>query len=145
MLVLDGAKGIRRDRMADEPTALAMTIDAGGADDDEEVARLAQRLRSELLELDVDDVVVGRQGDAPDGAKGGGLLEFATLVVHFAALPDVLGAVVGCARAWLSRQSAQSLKLTLDGDSLEITGHRSDEQDRLIALWVTRHAGTSTG
>lgn len=131
--------------MTDEATELAVTIDADAGDDDEEVARLVQRLRSELLELDVDGVVVSRQGDAPHGAKGGGVLDFATLVVHLAVLPDVLGAVVGCARAWLSRQSARSLKLTLDGDSLEITGHRSDEQDRLIALWVARHAGTSTG
>lgn len=131
--------------MTDEQAELAVTIDADAGDGDEEVARLVQRLRSELLELDVDDVVVARLGDAPDGAKGGGLLDFGTLVVHLAALPGVLGAVVGCARAWLSRQSARSLKLTLDGDSLEITGQSSDEQDRVIALWVARHAGTSTG
>jgi hypothetical protein len=131
--------------MTDRQAELAVTIDAAAGDDDEEVARLVQRLRSELLELEVDDVRVSRLGDAPDGAKGGGVLDFATLVVHLAAIPGLLGSVVGCARAWLSRQSARSLKLTLDGDSLEITGQRSDEQDRLIELWVARHAVTNNG
>lgn len=130
--------------MTDKQAELAVTIGADSGADDEEVARLVQRLRSELLALDVDDVLVPQQGDAPDGAKGGALLEFATVVVHLAAFPDLLEAVVGCARGWLSRQSARSLKLTLDGDSLEITGQRSEQQDSLIELWMARHAVTST-
>jgi hypothetical protein len=32
------------------------------------------------------------------------------------------------------------VKLTLAGDSLELTGLSSDEQNRLVELWVARHA-----
>jgi hypothetical protein len=32
------------------------------------------------------------------------------------------------------------VKLTLDGDSLEVTGVSSEEQDRLVELWIAREA-----
>jgi hypothetical protein len=31
------------------------------------------------------------------------------------------------------------VKITLDGDALEVSGVSSAEQDRLIDLWVSRH------
>jgi hypothetical protein len=40
----------------------------------------------------------------------------------------------------LQRQSERSVKLTLRGDSLEVTGVSSKEQDRLVELSITRNA-----
>ena len=34
-----------------------------------------------------------------------------------------------------------SVKLTLDGDACEVTGMTSADQERLVDLWVARHAG----
>jgi hypothetical protein len=108
--------------------------------DAEEMAQLVGRLRSELLDLDVIAVELATGGEVPGNAKGIGLLALGGLVVRFAG-PDVLESVIGGIRSWLGRQRHRSIKLTLDGDSLELTGVSSAEQQRLINLWVNRHAG----
>jgi hypothetical protein len=115
-------------------------LDAGPEHDAEELAELTQRLRDELLELDVDAVEPATGGAAPEGAKGLELLAVGGLVVRFAMKAPVLRAVVDTNVGWLGRQQARSVKLTLDGDTLELTGVSSDEQQRLIELWVARHA-----
>jgi hypothetical protein len=119
---------------------MAAQLDAGPGHDAEELAELTQRLRDELLELDVDAVEPATDGAAPDGAKGLELLAIGGLIVRFAMKATVLRTVVDTTVAWLGRQQARSVKLTLDGDTLELTGASSDEQQRLIELWVTRHA-----
>lgn len=124
----------------EDPGELAALIDAGPGYDAEERAELTQRLRAELLELDVDAVSLATDGDAPDGAKGIGLLAVGGLVVQFALKAPVLRSVVDTTVAWLGRQQARSVKLTLDGDTLEVTGISSEQQTQLIEQWVARHA-----
>jgi hypothetical protein len=119
---------------------LAAVLDAGPDYDADELLALTQRLRGELLELDVDDVAPASHGEAPAGAKGVELLALGGLIVQFARNAPVLRSVVDTTVAWLSRQQARSVKLTLDGDTLEVTGVSSDEQSQLIEQWVARHA-----
>jgi hypothetical protein len=119
---------------------LAAVVDAGPDSDAEELAELAQRLRRHLLELDVDAVEPATEGEAPAGAKGIELLAIGGLVVQFAMKSEILRSVVDATSAWLGRQQGRSVKLTLDGDTLEVTGVSSDEQRRLVDLWVARHA-----
>jgi hypothetical protein len=119
---------------------LALELASHPGTDSEEMAELARRLRTELLDLDVDAVVPMAAGDAPEGAKGVELLALGGLVVRFVLRQEVLSSIVDGVRSWLQRQSARSVKLTLDGDVLEITGASSAEQDRLVELWVARHA-----
>jgi hypothetical protein len=125
----DGAKG-----------ELAALLDAGPDQDAEEVFELTQGLRGELLELDVDTVELGTDGEAPDGSKGPELLAIGGLAIRFALQSSVLKSVVDTTVAWLGRQRARSVKLTLDGDTLELTGVSSDEQSRLVNQWIARHA-----
>lgn len=115
-------------------------LDARPEDDAEELQHLIQGLRSELLELDVDAVRPAAYGEMPAGAKGVDALAFGGLAIQFALKAPVLRAVVDATVAWLSRQQARSVKLTLDGDTLEVTGISSDEQRRLVDQWVERHA-----
>jgi hypothetical protein len=119
---------------------LAAVVDAGPDSDAEELAELTQRLRGQLLELDVDAVEPATEGEAPAGAKGIELLAIGGLVVQFAMKSEILRSVVDATSAWLGRQQGRSVKLTLDGDTLEVTGVSSDEQRRLVDLWVARHA-----
>ncbi len=121
---------------------MAAVLDAGPDHDAEDLLELTQRLRGELLELDVDAVALEGQGEAPAGAKGVELLAFGGLVVRFALNSTVLKSVVDTTVGWLGRQQARSVKLTLDGDTLEVTGVSSDQQSRLIDEWVARHADT---
>lgn len=120
---------------------LRVELQAGPDIDAEEMVQLAGRLRTELLDLDVIAVELATGGEIPGNAKGVGLLALGGLVVRFAG-PDVLESIIGGIRSWLGRQRHRSIKLTLDGDSLELTSVSSAEQQRLIDLWVDRHAGT---
>lgn len=126
--------------MSTKLTELAAVLDAGPDYDSEELLELTQGLRGELLELDVDSVGLGSRGEAPGGAKGADMLAFGGLAIQFALKSSVLRSVVDATVAWLGRQQARSVKLTLDGDTLEVMGISSDEQSRLIEQWVARHA-----
>jgi hypothetical protein len=119
---------------------LAAVLDAGPDRDGEELFELTQGLREELLELDVDAVTLGSAGAAPDGSKGPELLALGGLAIQFALRSSVLKSVVDTTVAWLGRQQARSVKLTLDGDSLELSGVSSDDQSRLVEQWIARHA-----
>jgi hypothetical protein len=107
--------------------------------DAEEITQLTSRLRHELLDLDVIAVNPTRVGGIPENAKGVDLLAFGGLLVQFAD-SNILQSVVDTVRSWLGRQHHRSITLTLDGDSLELTGVSSAEQQQLIDLWVNRHA-----
>lgn len=126
--------------MDNEHGELTVEVKTFPETDSEELAELAHRLRAELLDLDVDGVEPMTAGEAPEGAKGVELLAFGGLVVQFVLQQEVLTSIVNGVRSWLHRQSARSVKLTLDGDSLELTGLSSEGQDRLVELWVARHA-----
>jgi hypothetical protein len=126
--------------MAAGPRELSVEVQAELDTDAEELAQLAGRLRAELLDLDVDAVRRPVRVDAPADAKGAGLLAFGELVVGLVASPEVLASIIDTVRSWLGRNRARSVKLTLDGDALEVSGVSSAEQDRLIELWVSRHA-----
>jgi hypothetical protein len=126
--------------MDNEHRELALELETLPDTDSEELAALVQRLRAELLDLDVDRVEPLTAGEAPEGAKGVELLALGVLVVQFVLQPGVLTSIVDGVRSWLQRQSVRSVKLTLDGDSLEVTGVSSEEQDRLVELWIARNA-----
>jgi hypothetical protein len=119
---------------------LAAVLDAGPGYDAEELLELTRRLRGELLELDVDAVGLATHGEAPAGAKGVELLAFGGLTLQFALKSPILRSIVDTIVAWLGRQQARSVKLTLAGDTLEVTGVSSEEQSRLVEQWVARHA-----
>jgi len=125
--------------MAAAAGELSVELQAGPDADAEELAQLAGRLRAELLDLDVDAVRLPVRGEAPGDAKGAGLLAAGELVVGLVASPPVLASVIDAVRSWLGRNRARSVKLTLGGDALEVSGVSSAEQDRLIELWVARH------
>jgi uncharacterized protein YjiS (DUF1127 family) len=126
--------------MAAGPGELSVEVQAGSDTDTEELAQLAGRLGTEFLDLDVDAARQPVRGEAPEDAKGAGLLAAGELVVGLVASPEVLTSIIDTVRSWLRRNRARSVKLTLDGDALEVTGVSSAEQERLIDLWVTRHA-----
>jgi hypothetical protein len=128
--------------MAAGAAELSVELQAGPDTDAEELAQLAGRLRAELLDLDVETVRQPVRGEEPGDAKGTGLLAAGELVVRLAASPEVLASIIAGVRSWLRRNHARSVKLTLGGDALEVSGVSSAEQERLIDLWVSRH-GTS--
>jgi len=108
--------------------------------DAEELAELAGRLQTELLEEDVTSVAPLTTDTAPDGAKGLGILA-GWLAVRFATL-DGLRAVIAAVRGWTSR-TGRTVEVTIDGDVLKVTGPTSQQQEKIIDAWLARHASGS--
>jgi hypothetical protein len=129
-----------RAAMAEEQGELAIEIIGDPQADDEELAELTYRLRDELLTLDVETAEQDASSPAPADAKGVGFLAIGGLIVRLVLSPDGLKSVVSGVRSWASRQHLSSVKLTLDGDTCEVTGRSSAEMERLIDLWIERHA-----
>lgn len=127
--------------MDNAKSELALEVKTLPGTDPEELAQLIGRLRRELLDLDVDTVRPRTAGRSPEGAKSGvEMIAMGGLMVQFLLRQEVLTSIVDGVRSWLQRQSARSVKLTLDGDSLEVTGATSAEQNRLVEHWIARHA-----
>ena len=128
--------------MTDGSHELTVEVEAAADSDAEELAQLTNRLREELRGLDVEAVYSASGGEALDSSKGIDLLAAGALVVQFVLHPDVLQSIVDSVRLWLGRQHARSIKLTLDGDWIELTGGSTAEVDQLVELWMMRHGGT---
>ena len=123
--------------MTDEAAQLTVRVEDEGADP-EELADLTSHLRDELLDLDVEAVALPRLGEPPPGSRAVDLVALGTLIVTFAK-SEVLVAVVTAVRAWLADSQQRSVKVTFDGDTLELTGLSSKEQHRVVAQWLDRH------
>jgi Effector Associated Constant Component 1 len=109
------------------------------ADDPPEVVNEAtSRLRSQLLELDVESV----ERPVGEGAPGsrGAITEIGTLLLQFAQTGVALTTIVGAVQGWLSARGRGAVKLEIDGDSIELPGgDLSPEQQRVVDAWVRRH------
>ena len=107
-----------------------------GADDAELDAETVQ-LRSELLELAVDDVQQPSGGPAPAGARAVDPTLLATLLVT--AGKSAAGALAGALTSWLSRRRGRTLKVELGGDSLELSDVSREEQRQVLQAFLERH------
>jgi hypothetical protein len=123
--------------MDEWPATLAVHLVVEPDSDAEEVVGATQRLRRELLDLDVEAVELARAGEPPPGTRAVEVMALGALVVSLAK-SQVLVSVVAAVRSWLSGQQ-RSIKLELDGDVLELTGVSSTEQQRLTDEWLRRH------
>lgn len=124
--------------MAERASQLRLEVDDDDADP-EELADLTARLRSELLELDVEAVERPPGALPPPGSRAAELVAVGTLLASFAR-PELLTGIVAAVRSWLGGSAQRTVKLEMDGDLLELTGVSSQEQRRLTDEWLRRHA-----
>ncbi|WP_454197222.1 hypothetical protein [Nocardia sp. Marseille-Q1738] len=103
--------------------------------DDGDELDAAFSLRGELLDLDIDAAELVDGGEIPDGAKSASGV-VATLGVKLG--PAALKAVFAKIRDWLSR-TERSVELTIDGDTIKLTGATAAQQEQLLAVWLARH------
>ena len=79
-------------------------------------------------------------GPPPPGAKGADLAAIGALIVSLGTgINPILGQVVEAVRAWTARGPDRTVKLTLDGDSLELGGMSEGDQHKVISDWMARH------
>jgi hypothetical protein len=121
----------------EESQKLTLAIDGGPDTDAREVSELTAQLRQRLLELDVDTVELVRSDEIPEGAKPGDAINLGALLVTLA--PTILPAVVGLLKDWLAHRPVRTAKVTIDGDSIELTRASSEDQARLVEAFAERH------
>ncbi len=121
--------------------SLAVRVEVASQPDADEVRleELAASLRRELIELDVAAVERVDEDSVPAGAKVGEAFALAALVVTIAKTAGSLAAVVRALQEWAAR-GGRSVKLDVDGDTIEISGASREQQDRLIAAWIDKQA-----
>ena len=118
------------------------------------LAALTGYLRAELLQLDVEDVTAMQAGEPPPGARvvdvaavGGLLVTLGQSAEGLRSSAQGLRSVVSAIRNWLLRGEGihRTVRLELDGDALELSDASAAVQDRLIELFVSRHAAAESG
>jgi hypothetical protein len=107
-----------------------------------DMEELTAAMRRELLLLDVQSVDRVSGGPAPEGAKGFELAAIGALIVNLGQAAPVLGQVVAALQAWAARSPNRTVKLSLDGDTLEVGGISESQQHDVIRDWMARHAPT---
>jgi len=103
---------------------------------------LTGRLRADLLQLDVEEVIATRTGEMPSGARGSEAASVGALLVAFGQSAEGLRSVVSAIGDWLRRGQGtrRAVRLELNGDTLELSQASAADQDRLIELFVSAHA-----
>jgi hypothetical protein len=120
---------------------LRLLLEEDGADA-ERVDALTGHLRRELAQLDVERVSPLSGGEAPPGTRGIDVAAVGGLMVVLGQSATALSAVVAAIKGWLSRSPgpARTVRLELGGDVLELSQASASDQDRLVELFVQRHA-----
>lgn len=115
---------------------VSVVIVADSDCDEEELAGLAGRLRSEMLGLDVLGIETVIQPATPDGAKGAGEA-LGWLLVHLGgeSLQRVVAAVADCAL-----RNDRSVEVDLAGDVLKLGRATREQQERIVDAWIARHS-----
>lgn len=103
--------------------------------------RVGRQLRADLNQLDIDSVSPATSGDVEYGAKGAAI-DWTSLLVTFSGAGGIFTSVIAAVQAWFaSHSAAQSIKITLDGDSIELGRSSEKERRELIQAWTHRHSG----
>jgi len=110
--------------------------------DAERLASLTGFLRQQLLQLDVQDVTALRTGDPPPGSRAFEVAAVGGLLVSLSSHAEGLRAVISAVRNWLARGEGvrRTVRLEIGGDVLELSAATVADQDRLIDVFVRRHA-----
>lgn len=108
--------------------------------DAEEVDQLAQQLREELLQAEVDSVDFVTAGEAPAHTRAIDVIALGGLLVTVAESVGALGTVIEIVRNWLSRRGRGQVKLQIGDDVLELSSVSKRRQEQLINAFLARHA-----
>ena len=123
--------------MSANPVQIALTVEAGA--DAREREELTLRLRRELRQLSGASVERPVGGEAPPGTRAVELAQVGQLLVTLGGAATAVGALVAAVRSWLAAQGSGTVKMTIGGDTIEITGQLSAEQRWLMDTWIEKH------
>ena len=105
--------------------------------DTEELLKLSELLRGELLELDLDSVEPIDESSGPDQAKGLAVMA-GWLAVQLGSV-DRLRALLRAVFAWAAR-THRDVEVNYGGDVLKVSGVTAEQQETIINAWLAQHA-----
>lgn len=109
-----------------------------GVDDDER-EQLARQLGAELNELDIESLTAVGGRHAPPGSKGADT--WGDWLIILSSSGGVFSSVLATLQDWLSRhREAHTVKVVMDGDTLELSGATAGEQADIVRAFVRRHS-----
>ena len=124
----------------DSSDTMVVHVDARRDTDEEELEELTSKLGRELEQLEVDEVERPVVGEAPEGTRALDILALGTLVVKLVQSAQPLRDVVQTVRRWVGNQENSTVRIEMDGDSIEVSSVSSVEKDKLINAWIERHS-----
>jgi Effector Associated Constant Component 1 len=126
-------------RMVGASMSLQVQIASRHDSDEEELDRVAQGLRGELLDLDVESVKRAPVAVVPDDAKGSGASVPDLLIISISN-STVLVAIMHLLQGWIARGKDRKVTVKIGKNSLEIDAASPEEQAKLIESWIDWHA-----
>ena len=120
---------------------MLVSLSEAGADD-LRLDTLTRQLRDELRQLDVRDVrPVPASAHPPAGSRGFDVATMGQLVVAMVGTQGLAG-LVSTVLGWLGRghEAPRKVRLEIAGDVLELSAASSEEQDRLVAMFLSKHS-----
>lgn len=109
--------------------------------DDEDTEDAAIALREVLAELPIETMKQPDGGLAPSGTRATEALEVGAMVVALASSPEVVGAVLGGLRQWLSNRRRGRIEVTHGSDILILDNASAEQQERIVDAFVERVLG----
>jgi hypothetical protein len=123
--------------MAEHPLALWVEVRLEPDAEAAELEDAASQLQQELLGLDVDAVERPPGEPPPPGTRAAEAALLGTVVV--AAGRTAMAAVLHTIRSWVARTASRTVRITLDGDTIEVANASDEDQRRLIEAFLARH------
>jgi hypothetical protein len=106
--------------------------------DPERLEQLTAGLRRELQDCAVESVEQARTGTAPEGARGGELVELGALLVNLGTAPAVAGGLIAALRSWLSYKSSREVEVEYHGTTVRLKGSATPEDVRQLEGLIRR-------
>ncbi|MEU0668729.1 hypothetical protein ABZ508_27015 [Streptomyces lavendulocolor] len=106
------------------------------------IDRMTGNLRRELLQLEVDDVEALPAEEVPAGARAFGAMEIGALLVTLGQSATAVRQVAAVLHGWWSRfqEARPSMRLTMDGDVLEISEASPDQVTEAFEAFIAKHS-----
>jgi hypothetical protein len=118
---------------------LVLQVCPAPEDDAAELAKLAEWLRGELLDLDVQGVDQLSEDAAPSGAKGVAATA-GWLLVQLG--PEVLRTVLAKTADWVTRND-RAVEVSYGGDTLKLSRATRAQQEKIVDGWLAQHPAGS--
>lgn len=112
----------------------------GDGVDPEQVDEATRTLRSELLDLDVEDVRAGKGGAAPSGTRGVDAEAIGQLVVGIGPSLLALRQLVETVRGWRSNRRELKISVRIGEDHIELTDASPETESRLVEEFPRRQS-----